>query len=115
MSQERKHILLEDILYYLSSPYDKVLRFYMLLSLKDKILLLFYDTNGHTGINKTFNAIMSKYYWLTLYKKIGKYVSKCVTCQKKGLKKQKVTLQEADNPQCPFSSRLGKTFPVLIS
>ena len=118
-SQERKHILLEDVLYYISSPDDQpILRLYVPQNLKQKVLLQFHDSNGHMGIDKTFDAIASKYYWPTLYKEVAEYVSKCITCQKRGLRKQKPSLQETDSPPFAFAKiglDLSGPYPVTLS
>lgn len=118
-SQEKKHILLEDVLYYISSPDDQpVLRLYVPKDLKQKVLLQFHDSNGHMGIDKTFDAIASKYYWPTLYKEVAEYVSRCVTCNKRGLKKQKPSLQETDSPPFAFAKiglDLSGPYPTTLS
>lgn len=118
-AQERKHILLDNILYYISSPDDQpVLRLYIPQNIRDKVLTQFHDKNGHMGIDKTFDAIASKYYWPNLYKEIADYTSKCITCQQRCLKKQRAPMQETDNPPYPFAKvglDLSGPYPLTLS
>lgn len=48
-----------------------------------EILKLFHDNQlaGHFGISKTFNKIISLYYWPNMRNDIYKYVKKCQICQ----------------------------------
>ena len=38
---------------------------------------------GHSGVKRTRDLILGKYYWPTLRKDIEKYVAECDKCQKK--------------------------------
>ena len=70
------------------------------------------------GIDKTFDDIAFKYYWPTLYKEVAEYVSKCISCQKRGLRKQKPSLQETDSPPFAFAKiglDLSGPYPVTLS
>jgi len=50
-----------------------------------EILYNFHDHPfaGHLGIDKTYKKIMERYFWPTIYKDVRKYVSSCLSCQKR--------------------------------
>ena len=58
------------------------------------------------AIDKTFEAIKQKYYWANLYKELYDYVSKCITCQARSMRKIKPPVQETGIPPYPFA-RIG--------
>ena len=58
------------------------------------------------GIDKTHDAIKTKYYWPNMYKNLYQYVTSCVTCQTRNLRKVKPPQQETDTPPYPFA-KLG--------
>ena len=64
-SVARKYIVLDNILYYISySDTDPVLRLYV----KHDVLVEYHTTLGHLVMDKTHDAIHSKYYWPNLFK-----------------------------------------------
>ena len=58
------------------------------------------------GIEKTYTAIDSKYYWLNLYKDVTDYVNKCVTCQLRSSQQPKPPVREMDISPFAFA-KLG--------
>ena len=90
-SVAKHHLVLQDLVYYISSPDDQpTLRLYVPQHIKDKVLLQFHDHNGCMGIDKTFDIMRSKYYWQNMYKEVTEYISKCITCSKRTLRAQKL-------------------------
>ena len=78
----RKYILLDNILHFISKvDTDPILRLCILKQLQSDIISEYHSDLGHMGIDKTYIAIHSKYYWLNLYKDVTDYINKCVTCQ----------------------------------
>lgn len=76
------------------------------------------DDNGHMGIDKTFDSIRQKYYWPNLYKQLYEYVSSCVTCRARSMKKIKTPLQDTDIPPYPFAKiglDLSGPYPTSLS
>ena len=63
----------------------------------------YHDDNGHMGIDKTFDAIRQKNFWPNLYKNLYEYISSCVTCQTRSMKKIKPSLQETEVPPYSFA------------
>jgi hypothetical protein len=102
--QHRRHIILNDILYYISNPDDDpFLRIYVPNHLKSLVTTQYHDQLGHMGVQKTFENIKKWYYWPNLYKDINDYVTTCVTCQTRSKYNIKQPLQETDFPPYPFA------------
>ena len=55
------------------------------------------------GIDKTYDAIHLKYYWVNLFKMVSAYVNKCQTCQLRSSQKTKPPVQEMDIPPYPWA------------
>ena len=91
---QRKHILVENIMFYISdADTDPKLRFYVPVHLRDMVIRQSHDLNGHMGIEKIFDAIKQNYYWPNLFKELYEYVSRCVLCQMRNMKKIKPPVQ----------------------
>ena len=54
------------------------------------------------GIDKTNDAIKTKYYGPNMYKNLYQYLTSCVTCQTRNLRKVKPPQQETDASSYPF-------------
>ena len=103
----KRHIIVDDVLYYISNiDDDPSLRLYIPGQLRENVVVQYHDQNGHMGIDKTFEAIKQKYYWPNLYKELYDYVSKCITCQARSMRKIKPPVQETGIPPYPFA-RIG--------
>ena len=103
-SIQSKYLIMDDILYYLSNPdVDPVVRLYVPDHLRFKVVTQYHDENGHMGIDKTFDAIRTKYFWPNMYKQLYEYVSSCVPCQRRSSRKTKPKLLETDIPAFPFA------------
>jgi hypothetical protein len=50
---------------------------------REQILYEYHDAplGGHRGMNKTYNAIKTKFFWPNMKKEIEEYVRKCKSCQ----------------------------------
>ena len=78
-----------DILYHHFSPGGKHLskaipvieQMAIPSSLRIKVLQQFHDQLGHSGHDKTYMTIKSKYYWPNLYRHVRQYVKTCLECQ----------------------------------
>ena len=101
-SLAKKHIMIDNILYYISYPdSDPILRLYIPEHLQKTIIQEHHTSLGHLGINKTYDAIRSKYFWINLYKDVTNFVTSCVTCQTRSAQKTRPPVQETDTP--PFA------------
>lgn len=116
---EKNYIVIDQVLYYISNPNDEpTLRLYIPEHLRDRVVKQYHDDNGHMGIDKTFDAIRQKYFWPNLYKNLYEYISSCVTCQTRSMKKIKPSLQETDIPPYPFAKiglDLSGPYPTTMS
>ena len=101
---QRKHIIIDNILYYLSDPdNDPILRLYVPKHLRNIVVKQYHDDNGHMGVQKSFDGIRQKYYWPNLYKEIYQYVTDCIVCKTRSLQKVRQPLQETDIPPYPMA------------
>ena len=70
------------------------------------------------GVDKTFDNIKLRYYWINLYKDLSEHIAKCITCSKRGLKVQRTLLQETDFPPYAFAKiglDLSGPYPLTLS
>ena len=103
----RKYILLDNILFFISkADTDPILRLCIPKQLQSDIISEYHSDLGHMGIDKTYSAKHSKYYWLNLYKDVTDYVNKCVTCQLTSSQQPKPPIQEMDISPFAFA-KLG--------
>ena len=100
----KNHIILDGILYYISHvDTDPFLRLYVPKHLQNEVIAEYHNTLGHMGIDKTYDAIHLKYYWVNLFKMVSAYVNKCQTCQLRSSQKRKPPVQEMDIPPYPWA------------
>ena len=115
----KHHIVVDDILYYLSDvDNDPYLRLFVPSHLKHLVIKGYHDDNGHMGIQKTYDTIKRKYYWPNLFKEVHEHVSACILCQTRSLQRIRQPLQETDIPPYPFaklSMDLSGPYPRTLS
>ena len=100
---KNKHILIENALYYISDVNgDPMVRLYIPSHIKQAVVEQYHDKNGHMGIDKTLEAIGNKYYWPNMFKDSYAYVTTCVACQTRNIKKVRAPMQETPVPPYPF-------------
>lgn len=60
-------------------------------SLKAKVLKMYHDgpTNGHQGVDKTFEKLRRNYWWPNMKKDIKNYISSCDVCGRNKLRRHK--------------------------
>ncbi|CAG2214183.1 Retrovirus-related Pol polyprotein from transposon 297 [Mytilus edulis] len=96
-SVDNKHIIINDILYYISYPDDDLkLRLYVPLQLRNE----------------------AKIFWPKLYKELNSYINSCVICQSQSAGKTKPLLQISDIPPFPFAKigvDLSGPYPTSLS
>ena len=46
------------------------------------MIVSYHDGNAHLGLDKTYSAIIGKYYWPKMYVDIDLHVKTCNTCQR---------------------------------
>ena len=82
----------------LKAESDPVIQLNIPEHLRQEIIEQYYDNNGHMGIDKTHDAIKTKYYWPDMYKNLYQCITSWVTCQTRNLRKVKPPQQETDTP-----------------
>ena len=55
------------------------------------------------AVDKTFNAIRQKYYWMNLYKQVSEKIDNCTICKTRNLQQQKTPLQQTNIPPYPWA------------
>ena len=63
------------------------------------------------AVDKTHDTIKTMCYWANMYKNLYQYVTSCVTCQTKNMRKVKLPQQETDVPPYPLE-KLGLDISV---
>ena len=107
----RKYILLDNILHFISKVDLCILK-----QLQSDIISEYHSDLGHMGIDKTYSAIHSKYYWLNLYKDVTDYINKCVTCQLRSSQQSKPPIQEMDiSPFTKLGLDCSGPYPTSLS
>ena len=103
-TMDKRYMVKENVLYYITDPDNEpVMRVLVPSHLRSRVLTQYHDDNGHMGLDKTYDTAKSKYYWPNMYKTIHQYVSDCIVCQQRNLKKIKPPVQESDTPPYPFA------------
>jgi hypothetical protein len=76
VTEEKKFLEIEGLMYYLSDGDSESprLRLYVPRDLESLVVHQYHDGLGHMGVNKTYDAIRSKYYMPNLYKRLHEYV-----------------------------------------
>ena len=71
-----KYILLDNLLYYLPKPdSDLVIWLYIPDHLQKEVMEQYHNNNCHMGIDKTHDAIKTKYYRPNMYKDLYQYIT----------------------------------------
>lgn len=120
VTEEKKFLEIEGLMYYLSDGDSESprLRLYVPRELESLVVQQYHDGLGHMGVDKTYDAIRSKYYMPNLYKRLHTYVEGCVVCQTRSGKKTQPPLQETDIPPFPFAKvglDLSGPYPTTLS
>jgi len=115
----KRYLVIDDILYFISSADEMPeLRLYIPSHLKAAVIQQYHDDAGHMGIDHTYAAIKSKYYWPNLYKDLHKHINACVLCQSRNLQKIDPPVQQTDIPPYPFAKialDLSGPYPTTLS
>ena len=102
-SVKRSYAVVDDILYYLGREEEESphLRLIVPQRYQTDVLNQYHDDCSHWGIEKTFSLIKRHYHWVGLYKDVLEYVTSCLTCKVRSMKKNVTPLQEMDQVQYP--------------
>ncbi len=94
----KRYAVVDDLLYYLSNDDDVDPRMRLMIPdvYKQNVLEQYHNDCAHWGIEKTFGLIRKNYHWIGMYKDVVDYVTRCITCKVRMLKKKPPPLQEMD-------------------
>lgn len=100
---QQRHIILDNILYYISDPdCNPILRLFIPANLRKQVKQEFHEAMGHAGIDRAYATAKLRYYWPNMFKDISEHVSQCVLCKERSLRIQNRPLQKTEIPPYPF-------------
>ena len=106
-----EYVIQDNILYHIAKENrfetDPFLQLVVPLKLVKTVLECFHDDlgGGHVGLEKTYQKIGSKYFWINCYKNVIDYVTKCEVCQRRMPRmprKHNAELQDQVTPNYPM-------------
>lgn len=107
---EKKCILLDKDMYYLSQQDDKpIVRRYIQSYLRKSALGQQHDDDGHMGTVKMFQAIKPKHSWSYLFRDDAEFVRKCIPCQTRNLRELQLRMHDYDMPSFPKQISLKRS------
>ena len=89
-----KRVLVEDGIMYYPVVLPDLLR--------DCVLMLAHDKQGHNGALRVYNSIRRLYYWKGMKKQIRSHCSRCITCAKFNTKAQEFMKSHFTSPLQPM-------------
>ena len=89
-----KRVLIKDGILYNPTVLPELLR--------DCVLILAHDKQGHNGALQVYNSIRRLYYWKGMKKQIQTHCSKCMTCAKFNSKVQEFERKHFYSPPQPM-------------
>ena len=104
-----EYVLQDGLLYHISQPVkkDKHQRIQLVVpsSMQKGVLEEIHCSEfggGHTGIDKTYDKLRSRYFWEGMYKDVANFVNHCKLCKAKRMRKARVPMQDMPIPEFPF-------------
>ncbi len=103
-----EYVLQDKLLYHIGKinrfETEPILQLVIPVQLKHIVLEGYHSAmgSGHVGLEKNYQKIRSKYFWLHCYKDVVDYVTKCEVCQRRMLRRQQAELQDNINPKYPM-------------
>ena len=68
----------------------------------ETILRAFHDSDGHVGVDKTYEKIRERYYWDTMYRDVVYHLQECQCCSQRNMRRKKHPLQSMPIPEAPM-------------
>ena len=70
--------------------------------LKDCLLILVHDKQGHNGFRRTYTLLKNRYYWKGMKKSVHQHCTKCQVCAKHNIKTQQLKNEHFSSPPQPM-------------
>ena len=70
--------------------------------LKDCLLILAHDKQGHNGFKRTYSSLKQMYHWKGMKKTIQRHCNTCSTCAKHNIKVQQIQKEQFKVPPQPM-------------
>ena len=70
--------------------------------LKDCLLMLSHEEQGHNGFKRTYNSLKHTYHWKGMKCEIQRHCTKCITCAKHNIKVQQLQKEHFKVPPQPM-------------
>ena len=85
--------------------------------LKDCLLMLAHNEQGHNGFRRTYNALKYTYHWKGMKPAIQKHCTRCITCAKHNVKVQQLKNEHFKVPPQPMEfiamDLIGEFHPTI--
>ena len=70
--------------------------------LKDCLLILAHDKQGHNGFRRTYASLKNRYYWKGMKKSVYQHCTNCQVCAKHNIKIQQLKNEHFSSPPQPM-------------
>ena len=70
--------------------------------LKDCLLILAHDKQGHNGFRRTYTSLKNRYHWKGMKKSVHQHCMKCQVCAKHNIKTQQLKNEHFSSPPQPM-------------
>ena len=84
--------------------------------LKDCLLILAHDKQGHNGFRRTYTSLKNRYHWKGMKKSVYKHCTNCQVCTKHNIKTQQLKNEHFSSPPQPMEfiamDLIGESHPA---
>ena len=70
--------------------------------LKDCLLILAHDKQGHNGFRRTYASLKNRYHWIGMKKSVHQHCTNCQVCAKHNIKTQQLKNKHFSSPPQPM-------------
>ena len=116
---DRKHFTMEDEILKKKTVINGILYTPTVVPdvLKDCLLILAHDKQGHNGFKRTYSSLKQLYHWKGMKKTIQRHCNACSTCAKHNIKVQQIQKEHFKVPPQPMEfiamDLIGEFHPPL--
>ena len=116
---DRKHFTMEDEILKKKTVTNGILYTPTVVPdvLKDCLLILAHDKQGHNGFKRTYSSLKQLYHWKGMKKTIQRHCNECRTCAKHNIKVQQIQKEHFKVPPQPMEfiamDLIGEFHPPL--